>query len=882
MRIVFIDPKGVWEGLNNGIAYIATNLSKSGHSVNVVDFVNRQGNEDKRLEIAKDADYVGISIKSFTLDESVRLADKIKKLNPKAVIIAGGPHIMVDGMNFMKENPIFDVGIKGEAELAFKELMEKPPNEVDGALYREGGEVRENCARKWISELDELEFPDYDSFDSVNYNGEIHKIDKWPLVTSRGCPYVCSYCFPSGTLVHTEKGMVEIEKLKESRGIRVLSHSGKWMPVIRSYERSYSGKLVKIKARKLPTIKATLNHKFHVLRNGIKMELGAEEIQKGDYMAVQIPYTEHTEYIDVKQVIGNHELIYEYSRKIPFEKIKVAVQLHKEGFSTRQIASKTGLSKSFVHTAMNNVFEEKKRVKNSFNEKEGIAKFTLSKGIPSKIPITKDLSRLFGYYLAEGSVTKSKRRPNSYTISWTFRNDEIAYIEDVKYLIKNIFDLDPLIVNQNSVTRVYVSNAPISMLFEKLFGSGSGKKSIPEIIMKSDAVTLEGLLKGWILGDGGIVRYEGKKMIKASTVSHSLAYQFFIIAQKIGFSPSLQKNNAGSSEINGRKIDSCGYNYHLSFKSKRDVKRLSESIFGIEIAEDAGRTEIEIRDENAVYFPVESADTEDFTGIVYNIEVEEDHTYTANGFLVNNCNVPTVIGRKFRTRSGENIMNELRYAQEKYGCTEFKVLDDNFTLLMDRAKDICRFFIDEGLDMKWTCPNGIRADRLDDELCELMVKAGCYSVSIGVESGDPEVFRKINKGEKLEDVEHGIAIAKKAGLKVHGFFILGLVGSTYETDKRSMEFVKKVGLESASWGILVPYPGTEVWNQVRADPNVRMLRDWKEGFHIGARPKPVFDTPEYPADERVKAFYLANLKFTKKRDYPRAAKMVIKSLLAGK
>ncbi|MBI2579899.1 MAG: radical SAM protein [Candidatus Aenigmarchaeota archaeon] len=436
MKIVFIDPKGVWEGLNNGIAYIASNLGRSGHDVNVVDFVNMDGNEDRRLEVVKDADFVGLSIKSFTLDESVRLAKKIRKMNPKAVIVAGGPHIMVDGMNFMKENPVFDLGIKGEAEIAFNELMEKPANEVDGALYREGGEVRENCARRWISELDELEFPDYDNFDSV---AQAHRIDKWPLVTSRGCPYSCSY-----------------------------------------------------------------------------------------------------------------------------------------------------------------------------------------------------------------------------------------------------------------------------------------------------------------------------------------------------------------------------------------------------------------------------------------------------------CNVPVVIGRKFRTRSGESIIRELRYARKKYGCNEFKVLDDNFTLLMDRAKEICKLFIEEGLDMKWTCPNGIRADRLDDELCKLMVEAGCYSVSIGVESGDPEVFRKINKGEKLEDVERGIMMAKRAGLKVHGFFILGLVGSTYETDKRSMEFVKKVGLDSASWGILVPYPGTEVWNQVRADPNVRMLRDWKEGFHIGARPKPVFDTPEYPADERVKAFYLANLRFTKPKDYPRAAKMVIKSLLAGR
>src|SRR3989344_6379612 len=149
MKIVFIDPKGVWEGLNNGIAYIANNLSP--HEVKVIDFVNRDGSEDKRLEAARDADFVGFSIKSFTLDESLRVAKKIKSMNPLAKMVAGGPHIMVDGLNFMKENSVFDIGIKGEAEIAFREILEKPLAEVDGVIYRDGNEIKENCARKWIA-----------------------------------------------------------------------------------------------------------------------------------------------------------------------------------------------------------------------------------------------------------------------------------------------------------------------------------------------------------------------------------------------------------------------------------------------------------------------------------------------------------------------------------------------------------------------------------------------------------------------------------------------------------------------------------------------------------------------------------------------------------
>lgn len=881
MKIVLIDPKGVWEGLNNGLASIAA-MIRNEHSVRVIDFVNKSGNVEKRLAAVKDADIVGISMKSFTLTESIMVAKHVRETNPGTKIVAGGPHVIVDGLNLMKENPVFDIAVCGEAEVTFKELAEeKPFEEIGGLIYRSNGEINQVPQKGWIMNLDELPFLNYDDFDSVNIDGKIQKIENWPLVTSRGCPYTCSYCFPMGTLVHTDKGMKRIEELRNYENVKVLSHSGKWKSVKHFFEREYSDKIVKIKVSKLPPIKATKNHKLHILRNGVKLEVPAGQICTGDFLTIQMPKTIAKEYIDVMEVIGEKNLLYEYSRKVSYDKMKVAIELYNTGLSTRKIAFETGLSKSFVHTLINNRFEEKKKVENNLEIQDSLIGFRLSKKIPAKLKITKELCRLFGYYLAEGSITKNIKRPNSWEISWTFNKNEVAYVNDVKNLVESIFGLDARLLNQNNVTRVCLSNSVICMLFESMFGKSSGSKHIPHFMLTLEKEHLEELLKGWILGDGGIVHYNGKKMIKASTISDSLAYQFFIIASKIGLSPSLQKNDTKDSFIGNRKLTTKGYNYHLNFKHRRDVKHLLNSIFGIQTDMAEGVNSKEIRDENAVYFPVVEVNSEDFLGTVYNIEVEEDHTYTANGFLVNNCNVPVVIGRKFRTRSGKNILNELLYAKKKYQSEEFKILDDNFTLLMDRAKDICKQFIDEKLGMKWTCPNGIRADRLDEELCRLMKEAGCYSMSIGVESGDPEVFDKIKKGEKLEDVERGIRLAQQAGIKVHGFFIIGLVGSTYESDKRSVEFAKRMGI-SASWGILVPYPGTEVWEQVKNDPNTRILRDWKEGFHIGARPKPVFDTPEYTAEERVRAYYLANMSTIKKKDIPRAAKMVIKGLIAGK
>jgi len=241
------------------------------------------------------------------------------------------------------------------------------------------------------------------------------------------------------------------------------------------------------------------------------------------------------------------------------------------------------------------------------------------------------------------------------------------------------------------------------------------------------------------------------------------------------------------------------------------------------------------------------------------------------------CSVGTVIGKKWRARKPKNIISELIQARKKYHSREFKVLDDNFTLDMKRAKEICQLLIEENLNLKWSCPNGLRADRLDMELLQLMKDSGCHTIGMGIESGCEYVFDKINKGERLEDVKNAISMAKKVGLRVDGFFIIGLPGSTYENDKKSMDFAKRVGVDSASFGLLVPYPGTTVWDWMNKNKGVKILREWKKGFHLGFKPKPVFETNSYKGKDMLKMYYLANLRFLK----PKNIFFIIKSLFKG-
>ena len=101
-----------------------------------------------------------------------------------------------------------------------------------------------------------------------------------------------------------------------------------------------------------------------------------------------------------------------------------------------------------------------------------------------------------------------------------------------------------------------------------------------------------------------------------------------------------------------------------------------------------------------------------------------------------NCIYCTVqlVSKKWKPRKVDNLILELKKVKPR--IKEFHIVDDNFTLKIGRVKEFCRRLIEEKLDLRWSCPNGIRADILDEELVSLMKKSGCYQVNLGIESLD--------------------------------------------------------------------------------------------------------------------------------------------------
>ena len=220
------------------------------------------------------------------------------------------------------------------------------------------------------------------------------------------------------------------------------------------------------------------------------------------------------------------------------------------------------------------------------------------------------------------------------------------------------------------------------------------------------------------------------------------------------------------------------------------------------------------------------------------------------------CCVGLIAGKKWRAREPQDVVNELLQAKDNYQISSFEIMDDNFTFDVDRAKDICRLLIKKKIRLDWWCHNGLRADKLDSELLALMKRSGCRSIALGIESGDENVFGNINKGERLSDIIRAVKMIKKAGIKCVGYFIVGLPGDSIDSTKNTVKFQRRLGLSDYKYNILIPYPGTRMWDIVRE--RGRLLIDIRGAYHFGDSIEIPFETDQISRRTIEKCHYLAN------------------------
>lgn len=202
----------------------------------------------------------------------------------------------------------------------------------------------------------------------------------------------------------------------------------------------------------------------------------------------------------------------------------------------------------------------------------------------------------------------------------------------------------------------------------------------------------------------------------------------------------------------------------------------------------------------------------------FNIVVAHRRTmpvFTSRGCPYRCTYCHNIFGKKPRLRSADSVMEEIKTLYENHGIREFQIIDDVFNINNQRAIEICERIKESGMKIYLSFPNAIRGDIVDKELVRHLKEAGAYKVNYAIETASPRIQQLVKKRIKLDKLKEAIAITNEAGIWTHGFFMFGFPTETREEVEMTIDYALKSKLNTAGFFVLQPFPGTEIWDQIK-------------------------------------------------------------------
>jgi radical SAM superfamily enzyme YgiQ (UPF0313 family) len=227
------------------------------------------------------------------------------------------------------------------------------------------------------------------------------------------------------------------------------------------------------------------------------------------------------------------------------------------------------------------------------------------------------------------------------------------------------------------------------------------------------------------------------------------------------------------------------------------------------------------------------------------------------------CDVSITQGKRLRLRSPEHIIEEIKLNFDKYGITNYYFKDSTFTIKRDWVIRICEIMQQNNLRVTWSC--NTRAGLVDDELLNIMRKAGCVLMAFGFESADDEVLRAMNKMTSHKMYYDAVEKCRKNGIEVYGFFMVGNFEEDIHKARKTLNFALHEDLAWASFSPVAAYPGTELYDRAIKSG---VLKDPK--WYTGKKGESFFslvigvgglEHPEFPIDQQIKFIKAANRRF---------------------
>jgi radical SAM superfamily enzyme YgiQ (UPF0313 family) len=173
----------------------------------------------------------------------------------------------------------------------------------------------------------------------------------------------------------------------------------------------------------------------------------------------------------------------------------------------------------------------------------------------------------------------------------------------------------------------------------------------------------------------------------------------------------------------------------------------------------------------------------------------------------------SIFGSKWRARSPENIINELKEIVKKLGIKKIIFYDDLFTVDKERVIKICQGIINTNLKITWKCEG--RVNLIDKEMLYWMKKAGCKIIAYGVESGNQKGLDYLNKKTTPDQIKRAFQLTHEVGIETMAYFILGIPVETYKESLNTVNFAIKLNPTYTQFSALSPYYGTKLFEEAK-------------------------------------------------------------------
>lgn len=175
------------------------------------------------------------------------------------------------------------------------------------------------------------------------------------------------------------------------------------------------------------------------------------------------------------------------------------------------------------------------------------------------------------------------------------------------------------------------------------------------------------------------------------------------------------------------------------------------------------------------------------------------------------CGVDAIFSHRYRCQSPERTLAEVLFLVKQYRVREILFKDSDFLINRRNAEEFCSMLLKERLDLVWSC--NARVDKVDRNILGLMKQAGCNQITFGIESGSQKMLDALKKDSTVEQAVEAVRLTKEQGMACVGNFIIGAPGEDHETVTKTIELIKVLNLDYASFHYLTAFPGSALYKQ---------------------------------------------------------------------